>query len=465
MSKLLQIIETKKDSVLPFQQKPAVAFTDDSSEIEMYLLINYPAIQYQEIKGFGGAFTQASAHNYYAMNETNRAKILAAYFSVEGLNYSVGRTHIGSCDFSFGNHNYAAEFDPQLANFSIDCDRDLLLPFIKECLNYRAQKMTLMASPWSPPAWMKTNNHLLQGGKLKPEFYASYADYFIKYLEAYQAEGITIDLISVQNEPKAVQKWESCIYTAEDEKIFIRDYLYPALLKAGLSSAKIVIWDHNKERAFERAAHILADPRANLAVYGIGVHWYSGDHFDNLRLCKEFFPDKELIFTEGCVELSLGAPTNAGGNEQVVVSQSPWEFGEKYAYDMIGNINAGLSTYIDWNLLLDDKGGPNHVGNFCSAPIICDAANQKIIFQPSYYFIGHFSKFVPVGSRRIAHSSYTGKLATVSFLTPAGKVVTVILNSTEQDILVNYKDMHSSKIASVTISAKSITTLIYELDD
>ena len=461
--KKLKIIETKKGSTQHFLVKESVAFQADINEIEMYLLINYPQIQYQEIKGFGGAFTQSSAHNYYQMNLTKRQEILEAYFGTTGLNYTVGRTHIASCDFSFGKFNYAPEADGSLSEFNIDCDRDLLLPFIQESMAYAGKKISLMASPWSPPAWMKTNADVLQGGKLKPEYYQTFADYLIKYIQAYHEEGLEIDLISVQNEPKAVQKWESCIYTAEDEKVFIRDYLYPSLVKANLSEVKIVIWDHNKERAFERAQHILSDPYANLAVYGIGVHWYSGDHFENLRLCKEFFPDKEIIFTEGCVELSLGAPTNAGGNETVVVSQSPWEFGEKYAYDMIGNINAGLSTYIDWNLLLDANGGPNHVGNFCSAPIICDTVNQKIIYQPSYYFIGHFSKFVPVGSHKIAHSSYTNKLQSVSFITPKREIVTVVLNSGIDEIFINLKDMASGQIAPIMLGAKSITTLVYDL--
>jgi glucosylceramidase len=308
---------------------------------------------------------------------------------------------------------------------------------------------------------MKDNQHLLAGGRLLPEHYANYATYLIKYLQAYQAEGFMIEYISVQNEPKAVQTWESCIYTAEEEQIFIRDHLYPALVAANLTSVKIIIWDHNKERAFERPRQILSDPKVYAMVHGIGIHWYSGDHFDNLRLCKEFFPDKELIFTEGCVELSKDAPTNSGGNELVEVSNSPWEFGEKYAHDLIGNFNNGLASYIDWNLLLDTQGGPNHVGNYCSAPIICDAVNQEIIFQPSYYFIGHFSKFVPAGSKRIAHSSFTNKLESVAFITPQQQVVVVILNSSEKDIPIVLKDVASQEVASLVIRKQSITTLLY----
>lgn len=459
--KFVQIIETSKATAKAFNQREQVEFIDDATGIEMNLLMVYQDIQYQTINGFGGAFTESAAINYFNMNPDVRAQICEAYFGENGLRYNLGRTHIGSCDFSLGNYSYTTADDTQLAKFSIERDREKLLPFMHECNNFAAKSIKLMVSPWSPPAWMKDNKNLLTGGRLLPEYYADYATYLIKYLQAYQAEGFKIEYISVQNEPKAVQTWESCIYTAEEERVFIRDYLYPALVAANLTSVKIIIWDHNKERAFERPRQILSDPKVYKMIHGIGVHWYSGDHFDNLRLCKEFFPDKELIFTEGCVELSMNAPTNSGGNELVEVSNSPWEFGEKYAHDLIGNFNNGLSSYIDWNLLLDTQGGPNHVGNYCSAPIICDAVNQKIIFQPSYYFIGHLSKFVPVGSKRIAHSSFTNKLESVAFITPQQQVVVVVLNPSEKEIPIVLKDVVNEQIASLTISKQSITTLLY----
>lgn len=459
--KFVQVFETSKATNIAFHHREQVEFVDDVGEIEMNLLMVYQDIQYQTINGFGGAFTESAAINYFNMNPDVRAQIREAYFGKSGLRYTLGRTHIGSCDFSLGNYSYTTADDTQLAKFSIERDSEKLLPFIHECNDFAGKSIKLMVSPWSPPAWMKDNQYLFAGGRLLPEHYANYATYLIKYLQAYQAEGFTIEYISVQNEPKAVQTWESCIYTAEEELVFIRDHLYPALLAANLTAVKIIIWDHNKERAFERPRQILSDPKVYTMVHGIGIHWYSGDHFDNLRLCREFFPDKELIFTEGCVELSKDAPTNSGGNELVEVVNSPWEFGEKYAHDLIGNFNNGLASYIDWNLLLDTQGGPNHVGNYCSAPIICDAANQKIIFQPSYYFIGHFSKFVPAGSKRIAHSSFTNKLESVAFITPDEQVVVVILNSFEKDIPIVLKDVASQEVASLVIRKQSITTLLY----
>ncbi|MDF2614659.1 MAG: srfJ [Clostridia bacterium] len=463
----IKVIESTKYSKDWFKEWDPITMQKDVNEEEMKLLMVYSDITYQSIEGFGGAFTQASAYNYSKMNEILKKEILESYFSPNGLNYNIGRTHIGSCDFSFGQFSYCdKEGDFSLDTFDISCDKDYLIPFIKDAYTYKGLDIPLMASPWSPPAWMKTNHNMLSGGSLKEDCYEVWADYLVKYLLAYRNEGIHINRITIQNEPKAVQIWESCIYTALQEKNFLCHYLYPALKKAELEDIKIVIWDHNKERIFERARTILSDPKAQEAVYGIAFHWYSGDHFENLRLCKEYFPDKELIFTEGCVELTSTTTSMAqkalesvGGDN--VVSQSPWEFGECYAHDMIGNFNNGMSTFLDWNLLLDVQGGPNHVANYCSAPIICDYENQRLLLQSSYCFIGHFSKYIPVGSKRIAHSLYTNDLMASCFITPDNQKVVVVLNKQDKAINFMLKDVVQDTIAEVHCAAKSILTLIY----
>ncbi|RTL01543.1 MAG: glucosylceramidase [Proteobacteria bacterium] len=462
MTSKIRHIKSAKDAAKKFAQQPELSFKPDNNYQEMQLLMIYSDITYQTITGFGGAFTEASAINYYQMSSAIQQQIKEAYFGTTGLKYNLGRTHIASCDFSTGNYQYLAPNDVSLTSFDLSQDHKYIIPFIHECLRYSIQPISLMASPWSPPEWMKDNQNLLKGGKLLTKYYQLYAEYLAKYLKEYAVQNITINYLTIQNEPYAVQRWESCIYRDQDELVFIRDHLYPTLVNHDLhTTSKIVIWDHNKEHCFMRARHILADKQAYTMIHGIAFHWYSGDHFENLRLCKEFFPDKELFFTEGCVELSVGSPTNSGGNENVAVIQSPWEFGEKYAHDLIGNFNNGMSAYIDWNLLLDTTGGPNHVSNFCSAPIICDAENQTIHYQPSYYFIGHFSKYVPQGSKRIAHSCYTDKLEISCFLTPEQKIVTVVFNSTEKDIPLIIKDVTSNGLVSVMIDKKSINTFIY----
>ncbi|ONI40384.1 hypothetical protein AN639_00960 [Candidatus Epulonipiscium fishelsonii] len=463
--KTVKVISSDKETKKWFC-KSSIEMHEGAQGKEMELLVVFRDIAYQEIKGFGGTFTQASAYTYSRMNKDIQKEIMESYFGKTGLKYTIGRTHINSCDFSFGNYAYCdKEGDVNLETFSLDCDKDYVIPFIKEALNFKGEKISLLASPWSPPAWLKTNNNMLKGGKLKTEYYEVWAKYFVKYIQAYKKEGIEIDMITTQNEPHAVQTWESCIYNDEEEKVFIRDYLYPALKNANLDT-KIVIWDHNKEYAFQRAKYILSDPKANEAVYGIAFHWYSGDHFENLSLCREFFPSKELIFAEGCVELTTTATTmamkaNSASNGKCTAIEGPWEFGECYAHDIMGNINHGLNQYIDWNLLLDETGGPNHVSNFCSAPIMCDTINQKLIYQPPYYFIGHLSKYVPAGSKRIAHSKYTSDLTINTFLTPKDEVVVVVLNTTENEIPLNVKDVVTDSIFATNIKAKSITTFIY----
>lgn len=463
----IKVFQSSKDKEVWFEKMPDINFRIDKNMQEMQLMMIYSDLKYQKIDGFGGAFTQAAAFNYSSMNLANRKEFLSSCFSAEGLNYSIGRTHINSCDFSFGNYAYCDQKgDCDLKSFSLDCDREYLLPFIRAAKKQSKGKIKIVASPWSPPAWMKSNQNMLNGGKLKKEYYSLWAQYFVKYIKEYKNNGIDIEMITIQNEPLAVQKWESCVYTAEEEKVFLRDYLYPALVSSGLDNIKILIWDHNKERLFQRARQILSDQKANQIVYGLAFHWYSGDHFENLSLCKEFFPDKKLIFTEGCLELtstetSMAKKANKVSVKSAKAINSPWEFGEYYAHDIIGNFNNGLSAYIDWNLLLDERGGPNHAENFCSAPIIYDTKAQQLRYQPAYCFIGHFSRYIPQGSRRIANSRYTDDLEIASFISPENSKIIVVLNKKEESKSFTLKDVETNRIADIKIKPRSITTLIY----
>lgn len=447
----------------PFQLKEPIPFRPDDEGQEMQLVMVYSDIAYQQIEGFGGALTEAAAYNYLQMDDENKKRFLEACYSKEGLNYTLGRSHIGACDFSFGGYSYSDTEDPTLGNFTTERDEKYLLPLIHDVKAYRGKNINLFASTWSPPAWMKTNDILSGGGRLKKECYPLYAEYLVKFIQDYERRGIPVEYITIQNEPKAVQPWESCLYTAEEEQEFIRDHFSPALKKAGLK-VKILIWDHNKERVFERARTILSDPEVNKEVYGIAFHWYSGDHFENLRLCRQFFPDKALFFTEGCVELhaetSMAAKANSGQTE-VEAAKSPWEFGECYGHDMMGNFQNGMNAFIDWNLLLDSKGGPNHVGNFCGAPLIYDIEKKELSYQSSYTFIAHFSRYVEPGSKLIATSRFTDELEVAAFLTPSGKKVVVVLNQKDEEKRFILKDVLSNSLADITVAPKSINTLIY----
>lgn len=379
-----------------------------------------PTVRYQEIEGFGGAFTEAAALTFAKLPLEMQSEFLRAYFDPAfGHGYTLCRTHINSCDFSLGNYAYAqVDGDVELRHFSIDRDRQDLIPLIQAAQNTAGRPLKLLASPWSPPAWMKTNGDMCHGGQLKPEYRAAWAEYYCRFVRAYEGEGIPIWALTVQNEPEAVQTWESCIYSGEEERDFVRDYLGPALHANSLSDIRLLIWDHNRDRMVERASAVLSDPEAAKYVWGTAFHWYVVDRFDNVQLVHDRFPGKHLLFTEGCQE---GGP-----------HLGEWSMAERYARSIINDLNRWTVGWIDWNLLLDTTGGPNHVGNYCSAPILADTATGELHYQSSYYAIGHFSRFIQPGARRILCATTHDELEAAAFLNPNGQIVVVLLNRSDE---------------------------------
>ncbi|MCD7956284.1 MAG: glucosylceramidase [Lachnospiraceae bacterium] len=418
------------------------------SEDRMHVVNLYPEFQRQTIEGFGGAFTEAAADTFAKLSREAQEEILEAYFGESGLKYNMGRCTIHSCDFARGNYTYVEENDETLDSFSIDHDREQILPLIKRAMEKASEKMHFLASPWSPPAYMKTNGEMNHGGKLKEEYRALWAEYVTRFLHSYRDEGIDVKYITVQNEPEAVQTWDSCIYTAAEEGVFVLQYLAPALQKAELSDVGIFIWDHNKEAAFERADGTLSVPGTNDMVEGVAVHWYTGDHFDSLRLIREKYPDKRIFFTEGCVEYSRFADSNE-------VQKA-----EMYAHDMAGNFNAGVEAELDWNLILDENGGPNHVGNYCAAPIMCDTGTGTVDRRLTYYYIGHFSRYIRRGARSIATTAFTDKIDAAAFVNPNGERVTVLLNKSDEDLEITLRE--NGRGTAVTLPAHSLATVIFE---
>ena len=412
-----------------------------------------PSRKFQTMLGIGGALTDASAEVFAKLPRPKQQEILNAYFDdKKGIGYTLGRTNIHSCDFSSGSYTYVNEGDKALQSFSVSHDKQFRIPFIKQALAAAGGKLTLFASPWSPPAFMKSNNDMLHGGKLKPEFYQSWASYYTKFVKAYEREGIPIWGISVQNEPMATQRWESCIYSAEDERDFLKNYLGPTMKREGLGDRKIIAWDHNRDLVYQRATTILTDPKAARYVWGIGYHWYEpwsgGDQmFDNVKLVQESFPDKKLIFTEGCNDAFKAEELNA------------WRLGEQYGRSMINDFNSGTVGWTDWNVLLDEQGGPNHVKNFCFAPVHADTKTGELIYTNSYYYIGHFSKFVRPGAKRIASSPSRSQLLSTAFLNPDGKVSVVVMNKSDKKI--SYFLWLDGNAAEVSSLPHSIQTLVF----
>lgn len=446
----LQIFTTAENSNLKLAAMESVDFISaiQPFENQIFIVVD-PKKTFQTFMGIGGAITDASAEVFAKLPLNKQQEFLNAYYSPsKGIGYTLMRTTLHSCDFSSESYTYVNEGDAELTSFNIQHDKQFRIPLIKKAMAI-ADKMTLYASPWSPPAFMKTNNSMLSGGKLKPEFYQSWATYFVKFINAYQNEGIPIWGISIQNEPMAKQKWESCIFTAEEERDFLKNYLGPTMDKAGFSSKKIIVWDHNRDLMYHRAQVIFDDPEASKYAWGMGFHWYetwAGGQpmFDNVKKVNESYPDKNLIFTEGCAE---------SFNPE---KYQYWANAEKYGRSMINDFNNGTVAWTDWNIVLDDKGGPNHVGNFCFAPIHTN--NNDLIFTPSYYYIGHFSKFIRPNAKRISSVASRSQLLTTSFLNEDGKIATVVMNQSEE--AVDYLFYIGDKQVQVNIPAHAIQTLL-----
>lgn len=421
-------------------------------ETEIAIFVN-PAKTFQSFMGIGGAVTDATADVFASLPTEKQETFLKAYFDqAEGIGYSLIRTTIHSCDFSAESYTYVSDEDKALATFDIGHDKKHRIPLIKKIIETAGGRIPLYVSPWSPPAFMKDNKDMLHGGKLLPEFYPSWAQYYVKFIKAYEALDIPIWGLTVQNEPMATQTWESCIYTAEEERDFLKNHLGPTLKKEGLGEKKIIVWDHNRDLINQRAEVILNDPEAAQYVWGIGFHWYEtwtgGESmFSNLDQINESYPDKHLIFTEGCNEKF--DPTK----------YQYWPNAERYGKSMINDFNQGTVAWTDWNLLLDETGGPNHVKNLCFAPMHADTRTGELIYTPSYYYIGHFSKFIRPNAKRVGTATSRSALLSTSFLNEDGTMATIVLNLTNKPV--TYKLYVGSNAIEEVIRAHSIQTLVY----
>lgn len=425
----------------------ALQFEHNPNE-EMRVINIYPEMKYQKVLGFGSAITDAAAVNYGKMSDSVKKEFITYCFDKKyGLGFNYCRTHINSCDFSATQYTYTEENDNNLETFSIEHDMENIVPLLQSAIDCSKGQLKLLASPWSPPAWMKTNNDMLNGGKLKEEHYETWANYFVKYVQEYKKQGIEISSVTVQNESYAVQTWESCLYTAQEQALFVRDHLYPAFKKAGLD-VKIMVWDHNKEHLLDWTRDIKTVEGADECIWGMAFHWYTGEHFDALRMSHEISPDKHLLMTEFCF----------GGRKTMMAS---WEEAEKYAYDMIGNFNNYMNATIDWNIMLDETGGPFHARyGGCKAPIIYDSQNDKIMPALTYYAIAHFSKFIERGAVRLGTTKFIEGVDVAAFENPDGTIVAVILNRTKNNHQANIR--LNDYTAPYDLKARSITTVVIE---
>ena len=326
------------------------------------------------------------------------------------------RTTIASCDFAGETYSYDdTPGDKDLKNFTIAHDLKNRIPFIKRAIAASGGRLKLFASPWSPPPWMKTNGVMPDGGKLKPEYDQAWADYYVKYLKAYAAEGIPLWGLTVQNEALATQNFESTTFSAAEERDFVKNFLGPALKKAGLDGVKLMIWDHNRGLMYERAQASYDDPEASKYIWGTAYHWYVGDHFDNIRAVHESYPDKHLLYTEAGIS-------------------SNWDSALHLSKSVITDLNNWTEGWVIWNLLLDQSNGPRHPGvaSGIGGSTIAngDTATGEIIYHPPHYVFGQFSRFIRPGAKRIVCTSNSDDLIATAALNPDGKIAVVVLNLT-----------------------------------
>jgi glucosylceramidase len=433
----------------------SVEFSDFGQPLETQPCIFIdPDKSFQTFLGIGGALTDAAAETFAKLPKAKQSEILRNYFDPEqGIGYTLARTNIQSCDFSSDIYSYVKDNDVDLKSFSVAHDEKYRIPFIKQAMAAAGGKLTVFATPWSPPAWMKDNHDVLHGGKLLPAYDQSWANFYVAFIKAYEKLGIPIWGLSTQNEPMAKQTWESCIYTGTEERDFIKNYLGPTLHNAGLGDKKIIAWDHNRDLLYQRASTILDDPEAAKYVWGVGFHWYEswtggGKIFDNVKRVAEAYPNTNLIFTEGSAERFNPALIN------------DWKWGEEYGRNMIEDFNNGTVGWTDWNILLDEQGGPNHVGNFCFAPVHANTKTGELTYLNSFYYIGHFSKFIKPGAKRIISSSSRGQLLTTAFRNPDGSIATIVMNQSGEKL--SYHLWMKGKAAEITSLPHSIQTIVLE---
>ena len=435
-----------------------------------------PDHKFQTITGFGGSFTEASAYLLNKLSKKNRDLILEAYFGTKGARYSLTRTHINSCDFSLGNYSYAlVKGDKELEHFSIDEDRDDLIPMIRDAMAHSVDGFKIIASPWTAPPWMKDNNDW-RGGKLLPEYYDCWALFFSKYLKAYKKEGIDIWGITVENEPLGCGgNWDSMHYTPEEMVNFVKNHLGPKLEADG-HHVKVLGYDQNRGEELEKWANVIYKNESSSKYFdGLAIHWYAStvDWFpQSLNFTHNKAPGKHLIQTEACIDAEVPHWQDDKWYWSEEATDWGWDWAPadqkkfhpkyvpvyRYARDIIGCMNNWVDGWVDWNMVLDKQGGPNWFKNWCIAPVIVDPDKDEVYFTPLYYTMAHFSKFIRPGAVRIGVENTDSSLMITAALNPDGSIAVVVLNmnSGSKNIYLSLGD----RLTELQISAQAIQTIV-----
>ncbi|RAK25140.1 glucosylceramidase [Flavobacterium aquaticum] len=455
----------------------ALKKVDQFSTSENKVVINLnPDEKFQTITGFGGSFTEASAHLLNKLSKENRKKILDAYFSESGANYSLTRTTIASCDFSLKNYTYAkVENDLALEHFTIEDDKNDIIPMILDAKAISKEGFNIIASPWSCPPWMKDNKSYV-GGKLLPEYNDTFALYFSKYLEAYKKEGIDIWGVTVINEPHGNgNNWESTLFLPEEMTFFVQNHLGPKLERDGWNNIKILGYDQNRAGLQEWVDAMYKDEKTSKYFAGTAIHWYESTYEvfpEALQYAHKKAPNKHLIQTEACVDSEVPHWQDDAWYWKKEATDWGWDWASekekylhpkyapvnRYAEDIIGCLNNQVDGWVDWNMVLDRQGGPNWFKNWCVAPVIVDDKNNEVYFTPLYYVMSHFSKFMRPDAVKIGCVANNKELKVTAVQNPDKSIALVIFNPTEVKHTLEIQINNQNTV--ISIDAKALQTVV-----
>ena len=449
--------------------------TEFESGDELVAIQILPEEKYQEIIGFGGSFTESSAYLLNQMSKENRKLILDAYFAEEGAKYSLTRTHINSCDFSLSNYSYApVEGDKELKHFSIDEDRDDIIPMIKEAMEASKDGFKILSSPWTASPWMKDNNKYV-GGKLLPEYYDTWALFFSKYIQEYKKEGIDIWGLTVENEPLGNgNNWESMHFSPEEMVEFVSKHMGPKLKEDG-HDVKILGYDQNRDELEEWADIMYKDEESSKYFDGMAIHWYASTYDYMPEVLQYTFkkaPNKLMIQSEACVDAEVPHWNDDAWYWKKEATDWGFDWAPddqkhlhpkyvpvyRYARDIIGCLNNYVQAWIDWNMVLDTKGGPNWANNWCLAPVIVDPEKDEVYFTPMYYTLAHFSKYIRPDAVRIGFKISDKDVMMTAAKNPDGTIAIVILNMNEKTK--NLEISLGDRSVKFQINAQAIQTVI-----
>ena len=454
-----------------------------------------PDQKFQEYVGFGASFTESSAWNLATIPETLRKEVLTRLFSpTEGAGFSLTRTHINSSDYSNDHYTYVDSEDTSLSTFSINEDMKGftgeendqvsgikliepnydIVPMILEAQSIPKADFNIIASPWSPPSWMKSGETSeMTNGTLQPQYYGIWAKYLSKFVSAYAEQGIDIWGITPQNEPLHAHdaRWDSNGLTPEQGRDFLRDHLGPQLIKDGHlvlddlnAGLRVLIYDHNKSTMNDYVTPTYKDSEAAKYAWGTAFHWYANSELEEnnwyaeaLDTLRTTWPDKGMIHTESSIDIDAKDPIGQYWRESTDYAGTFVPF-DTYAYDIITDLNHGVQGYIEWCMILSNKGQPNPYDNFNSAPVLINPITDEVIYTPLYYLLSHFSKFIRPGAHRIELiGEELEGLAYTAAINTDGSIAVVVFNRTTEPLELQLT--LNSKTYKIQIAPRALQTI------